>query len=879
MTGSNFAFLVQAQKAEQNDTFRRAISTFHKECMNAENEMRAGRDCGNESRRAAEDIFKYAVVKKRWPEDPQRGYRELPAEKKAYASYSAMKDYLEASEFLWGSVANEVMHRLARGAGSFFKLYEAQMHEGNEDSHGEGIDMQVSLGEKSSLSYVRRLWVIAVALCVWCGYIDEVDMFHAPSEEAQEDGCPRHDFRDLSGKTPELPARQAEITATRDRSHKCVQCCRGNGRYRWYINGKYARYGYRDGTESKDYSVYYFFDLDGRRKVNAGDRLLCHYIERDQICGVWEHEITEEDLARPEPTDAAQAGPVPAAAQAAAPSAAETSAQVQETLTRVQESSARAEEVSAQAQETLTRVQESSARAEEAAAQTQETLSRMQETLARMEERARTVPDRAEPKPRRGRLPFVAACLVLVAALVALCAGLLQSRTPRVENPVAGGEVLSMPVGTAFDAVEDDALFTLRVGGQTLEQDSIYSFLAGTPIDITVNRPEQVKRLWFQYGDSDPVRITGSQLKLKEPTAGRAWKPLYIYALLKDGTVTEKIYYKICLCEDNGPADAPLLLSSNGVAVAPNGNNTYLVDPGQCLCVIQRPGYEVASFSYDFGDGVQTVPLDSFGLFYAPEKSDGGTLTLTLTACLDTGEELAPLTYTMRFPGTAAAAALPAMTATSAFGVLYPTEDTAAAETLPAGDPRINLLTSESRGVTVTVPEEAGARSVSYKIGTRQTQTVSGRVASFEIPAEYADTGLFSLYVCYVTEDGTRSPWVLYVMDMRTGPAAVTLLRGGAALPPNGIIGVDAETQPAGTAYCVDPGTVFTVRAERGAEGRSLRCKAGAHESTVLAPDAPWEIAIPDDLTNTGIFSLYLRTEDAEGAASPWQLYVVEVVE
>ncbi len=68
--------------------------------------------------------------------------------------------------------------------------------------------------------------------------------------------------------------------------------------------------------------------------------------------------------------------------------------------------------------------------------------------------------------------------------------------------------------------------------------------------------------------------------------------------------------------------------------------------------------------------------------------------------------------------------------------------------------------------VTVQIDSEKEDWTLHYKIGTAETEHISGGNRwDIAIPARLTNTGAFSFYVCYENGDGVRSEWLLYVLS------------------------------------------------------------------------------------------------------------------
>ena len=372
----------------------------------------------------------------------------------------------------------------------------------------------------------------------------------------------------------------------------------------------------------------------------------------------------------------------------------------------------------------------------------------------------------------------------------------------------------------------------------------------GQEINISATQTSGISQIQYKIGTSSVQTINGASGNITIPTAytNTGIFSLQVIAYANDGTANDVAIYTFEVVKEAVVVANPVVtVKVNDTTVSTASK--AIIDEGQVINISATQTSGINQIQYKIGtSSVQTISGASGSVTIPTSYTNTGIFSLQVIAYANDGTANDVVTYTFEVVKEAVVAN-PVVT--------VKVNDTIVSKASKA-------IIDEGQVINTSATQTSGINQIQYKIGQETVQTISGASGNITIPTVYTNTGVFSLQVIAIANDGTNNPVVTYTFEVVDSEKPVVVLK------------INDVILSKVSKIIIDEGQVINIVPIHSTGISKIEYKIGT-SSVQTINGASGNITIPTSYTNTGVFSLQVIAYSNSGIASDLATYSLEV--
>ena len=266
------------------------------------------------------------------------------------------------------------------------------------------------------------------------------------------------------------------------------------------------------------------------------------------------------------------------------------------------------------------------------------------------------------------------------------------------------------------------------------------------PISVVPICSNGISKIQYKIGTSAVQTINSASGSIVIPTSytNSGTFSLQVIAYSINGVASDTATYYMEVKKDVNTSSSEVVAKVNGTVL--NVDSLIKIDEGQEIALLATNAVKIY---YKVGTSYTNSIAGDNGLVVIPTAyTNSGTFTLQVYAILNDGTQTLTKTYYMQ--------------------VIKEIVETPTLELSVNG----NVLSTAYKTIISAGQEIAfktNGSMIQYKVGTSNVQTMNSSTGAIVIPAEYTNTGAFSLQVIAYSADNTASPTATYYMEVKSG--------------------------------------------------------------------------------------------------------------
>ncbi|MDD4066909.1 MAG: S-layer homology domain-containing protein [Clostridia bacterium] len=404
-------------------------------------------------------------------------------------------------------------------------------------------------------------------------------------------------------------------------------------------------------------------------------------------------------------------------------------------------------------------------------------------------------------------------------------------------------------------AVTSIPTVVLKVNDTVVNTSSKAIINEGQVINISATQTSGISQIQYKIGTSAIQTISGASGNITIPTAytNTGIFSLQVIAYANDGTANDVAIYTFEVVKEAVVVANPVVtVKVNDTTVSTASK--VIINEGQVINISATQTSGINQIQYKIGtSAIQTISGASGNVIIPTAYTNTGIFSLQVIAYANDGTANPVVTYTFEVVKEEVVASNPVVT--------VKVNDTTVSTASKA-------IINEGQVINISATQTSGINQIQYKIGQETVKALSGASGNITIPITYTNTGVFSLQVIAIANDGTANPVVTYTFEV---VKAVTSI-------PTVVLKVNDTVVNTSSKAIINEGQVINISATQTSGINQIQYKIGTSAIQTIS-GASGNVTIPTAYTNTGIFSLQVIAYANDGTANPVVTYTFEVVD